>query len=309
MAGKVFLSCGQSLPAEKETALKIKEILEKEYGLKCYVAFKVQSLSDIMKITEELKNSDYYLFIDFIREINKPQGIPISIFTHQELAIAQHVRFENIIAFQQKDAPLQGFLKYMLSNPEIFDNSDDLLKKLRNIVSDKGWNADYSRNLTVEENGFVGPLQYADHTGANWERVYQVKVCNNRPEVAAVRTVCVLDNHRKEGAHSVDSPDRSYLKWAGQQGYERTLLPKDYGFIDLFAIRAGDPGLYLHSICDVHPRSPIIYDNGTYILSYKLFSEGFPMIRFSVKVNLNWEKPQPSVWKDLSDAELLEYSV
>src|SRR3989304_10492068 len=111
MAGKVFLSCGQSLPAEKETALKIKEILEKEYGLKCYVAFKVQSLSDIMKITEELKNSDYYLFIDFIREINKPQGIPISIFTHQELAIAQHVRFENIIAFQQKDAPLQGFLK------------------------------------------------------------------------------------------------------------------------------------------------------------------------------------------------------
>jgi hypothetical protein len=306
MAGKVFLSCGQSSQSEKDIALQIKKTLEQEHGLNCYIAFKVQSLSDIMIITEELKSSDYYIFVDFIRKTNKPTDIPISLFTHQELALAHHVGFGNIIAFQQEGAPLEGFIKYVLSNPEKFNSKDDLINKIKVLVKERGWTSEFSRNLIVEDNGFVGPLPYGDHTGTNWERVYQVKISNWRPDIAAIRTVCILDFIKQMDGVKFDSPDRSYLKWAGQQGYERTILPKDNGYIDLFAIRASAPGIYLHSLCDVHPRHPIIPANGKYELNYKLFSEGFPMLNFAVELTLNWQQPKPSTWDDLSTAGLVK---
>lgn len=305
MSGKVFLSCGQASPEEKEIAFQIKTILETEYDLKCYVACHVMSLSDIMIITDELKSSDYYIFIDFLRNVEKPTDIPVSIFSHQELALAHHVGFENIIAFQQKGTPREGFIKYVLSNPEPFVNKSDLIEALKKIVKEKEWRKEYSRNLTVEDNGFVGPLQYGDHTGTNWERVYQVRVLNGRPDSAAVHTVCILDYIKDSRGQRTDSGDRSYLKWAGQQGYERTILPKDYGVIDLVAIKASAPGMYLHSLCDFHPRQPIILENGEYELNYKLFSQGFPMVNFGVLLRLEWQQPTPSSWADQSSARLL----
>lgn len=54
MAGKVFISCGMHLPEERETALRVRDLLENEpFKLTPYVAITVQSLDDIMTITKE----------------------------------------------------------------------------------------------------------------------------------------------------------------------------------------------------------------------------------------------------------------
>ena len=66
MPGKVFISCGQRHRDERETADKIATLLLDEFGLQSYLAFNIQSLDDIMKITQELRSSDYYLFVDFL---------------------------------------------------------------------------------------------------------------------------------------------------------------------------------------------------------------------------------------------------
>ena len=68
MAGKVFISCGQRPGRERDTAEKVARILEDEFDLSSYLAFKIQGLEDIMTITKELRSSDYYLFIDFQRK-------------------------------------------------------------------------------------------------------------------------------------------------------------------------------------------------------------------------------------------------
>jgi len=305
MAGKVFISCGQRPPDERRIAQEIKKILSEEFSLTSYLAFKIQSLSDIMTITNELKTSDYYLFIDFFRRPSRTEDLAVSLFTHQELALAHNLGFTDIIAFQEKGCPLDGFIKYVLSNPEPFDNEADLLDKIRQSVRAKRWSKDFSRNLVLSEIGFTAPVNYTDHSGSFIERTWLARVENRRPDVAAAGSVCILDYIiRQSDGRRIDSRDRSYLKWAGQAGYDRTILPRDHGDIDMFSIHVDQPGIFLHSLADVR-REAVVDNDDVYTLFFKLFSQGFPLVEFSVEVDLKWEPSAPPNWVNNSTARLI----
>jgi hypothetical protein len=108
VTGKVFISSGMHLTKERDAVAAIAKLLKTNFNLKPYVAINVQSLGDIMHITEELRSSDYYLFIDFKRD---------SLFSHQELALAHNLGFgSDVIALAEKGTKLRGFLRYVQSN-------------------------------------------------------------------------------------------------------------------------------------------------------------------------------------------------
>lgn len=303
MPAKVFISCGQGKEREKDIANKIAKLLKERFDFDYYLAFEVQGLNDIMKITDELRSSDYYLFIDFYR---KDDEIPFSLFTHQELALAHHLGFKEIIAFQEKGTPLEGFLRYVQANPEPFENEIDLLKKVEAKVTEHKWTKDYSRNLVITGiSDPIGPIQYGDHTGTYLEYIWHGRIENHRSD-AAVNAVCILDYITFNGKE-IDCNDRNYLKWANQTEitYQRTILPKDYGIIDVFAIHAERPGIYLHSAKDSIPRQPILIDDGEYKLHYKVFSEGFPLLTFVVQIDYHYS-PAPTIWKNLTRAKLID---
>lgn len=271
MKGKVFISCGQRPPHEKRIAEKVADILKQDFQLKPYLSIKAQSTEDIMSIIKELRTSDYYLFIDFLRKKDNPEDYTCSLFSHQELALAHHFGFTNIIALREKGASGEGFMKYVLSNPQDFSDEADLYSKLRRLVEERGWTSSYSRNLVLASLIIKGPVAYCDRPNEyNNEFVYQAKVENRRPDVAAVEAVCILDKIKYPDGTIVESPDRAHLKWARQAGYSRTILPSDYGIIDLFAIRENNPGIFLHSAMDWTPRPPIVFDNGQYQFYFKL---------------------------------------
>lgn len=312
MVGKVFISCGQR-EGERAVAEKIKNLLKEKFYLDSYLAFKVQGLDDIMKITEELKASDYYLFIDFLRK--GKDDLACSLFTHQELALAHHVGFRDIIALQEDGAPLEGFLRYVLSNPEHFKNEEELLQKIEHLVTDKMWNKSFSRNLVLSEVFRLKEIiNYTDLTGTTNQFVWQGIVTNKRPDVAAVNAVCILDSVKYPDGTEQKSQDRSYLKWARQSNYLTTILPEDFAVLDLFALHADTDGLFLHSILDFRPRSPISTGEGKHIFRYKLFSEGFPLLSFSIEIDyhkttlfsVDPNLPQAMVWSNATNAQLLE---
>jgi len=303
MAGKVFISCGQR-NHERDLANRIAKLLREEFHLTPYLAFKTQSLSDIMTITEELRSSDYYLFVDFLRSSDDSRDLACSLFTHQELALAHHLGFrDDMIALQQAGAPLEGFLRYVLSNPEPFDGDADLIERIRDLVRERGWSPTYSRNLVLAAVRMLEPLVYQDHTGSNTMRVWNAKIENRRPDVAAVRAACILDEIESGIGIPYPSPDRSYLKWSGQATYENTILPKDYGEVTLCCTHQNEQGLFLVSARDVVPRSPIVTQNGRYLLRYKVFSEGFPLLKFAVRFHLQCPRPTLPAW-DTSIAEI-----
>jgi hypothetical protein len=302
MVGRVFISCGQR-STERNVAEKVAKLLKEKFQLDYYLAFKVQSLYDIMKITDELKASDYYLFIDFCR--TGADDLPCSLFTHQELALAHHVGFRDMIALQQIGAPLEGFLKYVLSNPEHFKDDTDLLQKVEKLVDEHGWNNSFSRNLVLEEITALPPLTYRDNSGQHMELIWHAHIKNKRPDVAAVNSVCILNYIEHPDGSKYPCMDRSYLKWAHQSGYQRTILPEDHGEIDIFALHADERGIFLHSASDEFPRLPILQNDGKYRLYYKLFSEGFPLFRFCVEVDYNYTSPTTGNWENYTSAKIV----
>ena len=299
MAGKVFISSGQKTHEERSIIKEISKLLKNEFKLDTYVAFTVQGLNDVMKIMEELKKADYFLFIDFYRD--KEKKIPISIFTHQELALACHVGFKEILAFQHKSAPSVGILPYIQANPVKFSDMRELKNKIEEMVKERKWSKTYSRNLQLNNiEGPYGPMPYTDHTGQSIEYIWHARIDNNRLDASVVNAVCVLDTIILPDKTRINSPDRSPLKWARQHNqYQGTILPLDFGCIDICAIKADQQGLFMHSSLDQTPRAPICPDNGKYTLNYKIFAQGFPMHRFTLDVNLNYILPKhKSIWKN-----------
>jgi hypothetical protein len=254
-----------------------------------------------MSITDELRTSDYFLFIDFERT---------SLFAHQEFALAHHLRFAgNIIALRHKNAPpeMEGFLRYVLSNPEEFGTRDELLTKVRELVEAKGWNPNYSRNLVVNP-AFTRstPVRYVDQTGASVHESWRAEIENHRSDAAAVGAICILDTIRFPTGECRSSTDRGYLKWVGHKECERTILPNSSEKVDIFAVRIDKPGIFLLSSLDA-PRVPMVTDDGDYELNYLLFARDFPVRPFTVKVRLRqWQFTPPIVSENKTEAELLE---
>jgi hypothetical protein len=160
----VFLSCGQRT-GERELAAQIEQMIVKEFGLDCYNADSRQGFDDVMAITEHLSKADYYLFIDFKRD----DDIPISVFTHQEFALARAWGITEILAFREKRLPPRdpGIVGYCLCHPFEFERSN-LLQRVRDAIKDnidKGkWRVDYSRNLVASGLTSTGAMvPYKDH--------------------------------------------------------------------------------------------------------------------------------------------------
>src|ERR1041385_8826331 len=109
---RVFISCGQSA-AELDVAGLIKQVLT-DLGFEPYVAAQVQSVRALREnIFQQLRDTEYFLFVDFRREqLVQPDDVIYrgSLFSHQELAIASFIELQ-ILAFQEEGVKkLDGIL-------------------------------------------------------------------------------------------------------------------------------------------------------------------------------------------------------
>jgi hypothetical protein len=277
----VFLSCGQR-PGERELAREIQQMIEREFKpMKCYNADSRQGFEDVMSITEHLARSDYYLFIDFKRD----DSVPISVFTHQEFALARAWQIEEMLAFQEKGLQEKGLsshgmLGYVLAHPTQFERAT-LVEQVRKEIARKDWNANYSRNLLADRIEASPAMRYGYPNGeVHGEEIWRVFIENRRIDQAAWNTIAILDSVTSN--ETVRKPDRTFLKWAGQQAYQKTVFPQDYGEIDAFAIRVDGSGVFLHSARDLYLLEAIITEPGFYKLKYLLYAPGFPSTDFTI---------------------------
>lgn len=290
MPGKVFISCGQATQLERKVASSIRNWL-KNRGFDPYVAIEAQSIQDVNSgIIGNLTLADYYIFVDFPREklSDSPEEYRGSLFTHQELAIAYIQGFDEALFIQHSRVRLEGVGKYILGNARKFDDIDEVPVIIRQEVKKRGWKAEYSRHLIPTIHMPSSAIRYTDHTGRYNQYVYHVEVENRRRDFGALSTIASLEAINLPSKQTL-SPDSSYLKWAGQVGYERTILPNTSARFDAFAIedQHGHNCVYLHSATDVHPRQPIIQGQlGQSILNYQVFAQGFPVLKFAVALNL-----------------------
>lgn len=283
-------------------ATAIKEWFDQR-GFEPYVAIQAQSLADVNSgIIGELKRSDFYVFIDLRRERLIPTGRFInrfrrcphrgSLFTNQELAVAFLLQFDNAIFLQQEGIEREGLLRYMGSNAERFATLRDVPVLVEELVAARQWDPSYTRHLSLGAAHWAGPLIYGDHTGRHLVRVFEVDVHNRRHELGALNAIARLKQIVSPDGSVSGDIDRSPLKTTGQPGYTQVIWPRSHAAWDLFAVRMDTPStICLNSALDVAPRSPVISLPGEYVLTYEIFAENFPVLRFDVRLSVS-DNPQ-----------------
>lgn len=288
MSAKVFISCGQVCPEEKQVAQSLAMWLTSQ-GYHPYVAIQIQSFLDLNSgIIGELKTSDYYIFVNFRRDKISEEFFRGSLFTNQELAIAYALDFEHMLLLTQKGIKPEGMFKYMVSNIPEFTDSSEVIGLLQNALAVANWQPDYTRHLGIAFHQFtLNPILYRDHTGERNIRALQVSIRNSRRDLGAIGTILRLFNITDPNGNVIGSPDRSQLKASGHPGYSQTIWPNSEGTFGLLAIDlCHQTNVYLLSELDVQPREPIITRTGRWLLDYEVFSQGFPRLAFRVDLDL-----------------------
>lgn len=284
MPAQVFISCGQATERERLAAAKVKSALQ-DLGFDVYVAIEAQSIEDVNSgIIRQLERSDYYLFIDFAREILvAPDAARGSLFTNQELAIAYVFGFEHVLFFQETGVQLEGLLRYLGANPARFESTVELAAQVRSVV-EKRWSASYSRHLVATRPSWSEGLI---RTPTLLGRFLYVDIENRRPHTAAFDTMARLEFISSVGAGRRLCGNRSPLKITGQPGFSQVIWPSSHGAFDVLMVDGKHPDrVFLHNALDVLPQ-PIIVGTGQYVLDYAVLARGFPVLRFSIELNLS----------------------
>jgi hypothetical protein len=292
MPAKVFISCGQATPEEKLVANTLADWFA-SVGYEPYVAITVQTIMDLNSgIIGALKTSDYYVLINFRREeiSSKPRLYRGSLYTHQELAAAYVLGFQNMIFGSQRDVKQEGMLKFIVSNAPVFDTADEVPAVVRSAVSQADWSPEFSRQLSVATLRWGPSVSYMDHTTPHNApracKVLHADIRNNRADIAARHAICRLRDILSASA-LLPSSDQSVLKASGFLGYEHTIWPSSVGSFDLLAVSFESPkAIYLHSAMDRYPRNPVINVLGSYKLTYDVLAEDFPPLSFDVDLHV-----------------------
>jgi len=282
---KIFLSCGQASSEEKAFATNLKKRLEgKRYNFQVFVAISESTIKELdRELLDHLKTSDYFLCINFRREIisdvHKEQcGYRGSLYTNQEIAMASAVGFgsENMLIFSQKGIMPDGLLKTLVRNDCEFSDNEELSKLIFEKIAK--WSYQYSRCLLVSDVYFNGGPW--DWRGKK-EWIAVMKVENRRSQWIATNCVAHLKS-LKNGSGEEKNLEETYpLKACGIEQYSHTVWPHSTVKFDMLSIQVGKTDLFLHTQYDREYQA-IVQGPGIYFLSYEVYAEYFPVIEVNV---------------------------
>lgn len=328
MSAKVFLSCGQNKddPVENNTVKSLAERLRQEFGFNVFVATKENFFAGNPNIFDVLKNSDYYLFINFERPVKKT-GCYCSIYTHQELAMAFAYGFDrsNMLIFHKHGMQKSGILAYIIANGE-FNGYSDVVETVIKAVRDCNWSPNYSRHLSIESvtpnqpckfNPFKNDEGVCPYDQLRNTQIVTVEISNRR--IIDVAINCQV--HLKDKGEPYLYYDRAPLKAAGVKSYSHTIWPGETVSFDLLCYDVDQKTIFMHTESDVVDPAgcypPLINQPGHYILTYEVCALNFPISTFAVKLQLgddvdggiqislcqNGQPEQPSVDSLAADAD------
>jgi len=123
---RVFISCGQRKPREIAIGKAVEEYFRKR-DFETYFAEIVHSPEALTEnIFRFMRESEYFVFIDFKREQINSNDYRGSLFVNQEAAIAIFLRL-NGLGFYEKGVKREGILDYHIYNSFPFEDGTEII--------------------------------------------------------------------------------------------------------------------------------------------------------------------------------------
>jgi len=287
---KIFVSCGQRAGSDEiGIAEKIRSKLQ-GLGFEVYLAFEQQSLSDLRaNIFRELEDSEYFLFIDFVRDQikvgSKKKLYRGSLFCNQELALAAYLE-KPVIAFQERGVKkLDGLMSFLQANCQEFADRNLLPSAVAEKVRQM-WNPNWRAQLALElENN---PTDVTRKEGES--RWFHVRVRNLHERKLALNCYVYL-KYAKNLMTGEEIPIATVeFKWTGTLLPAVMIGPKSFRCFDAICVLHQNPvePLFTANVhSDYVKYFPDIKGPGKFDLSYEVISENFPAISKTFTLNLS----------------------
>src|SRR5215469_2191321 len=182
---RVFISCGQNTRTDEERIAREIGLRLQELGYYPYIAIQEQTLRGLKdNIFEKLRESEYFVFIDFKREELDRKSPPEhrgSLFSHQELSIAAYLDKPSLILQESGIRVRDGILFCLQANIESpFTDRSYLPHIIADKVQRRGWSPNWRNDLIL----------------AGGEVFHNVQVANQNNILGRFFTITVRNRHR-----------------------------------------------------------------------------------------------------------------
>jgi len=287
MGARVFISGSQKTADEENIAISVANILQ-ERGYEPYVAKRKQSLRDVKEnVFEMLRSSEYFVFIDFEE---------LSLFSHQELAIASFLELP-IIALRHKDIIQRGGLAYaMLLNPDQFEQLEDLLPTFENRLMNKEregeWNPHFRNELIITIESLT-PARRQYSSSHNPKQVvdldfFHLVVQNQSNQKHARGCAGILSKCVDLATNEEIFLNKHELKWVDHRQLTTYIYKSSQRVLAVVCIPVLEPSVAcLYTVLDNNEIAVKICDKpGKYLLEYTILSENFPDITAAYQLTL-----------------------
>ena len=285
---RVFISCGQSRDTEEVViADKVASRLS-ELDFEPYVAVVEQTLTGLVEnIFNRLRASEYFIFIDFKRELidrgtNTHRG---SLFSHQELAIASFLSIDNVLIFQERGVKQDdGMIRFLQGNATPFTDRNLLPNAIADRVSQSRWDPNWRNELLLSRAS--GEFSEVLQENGVMARFFHIDVCNRHRQKNATNCYVYLDKIVSDG---VENHVRTVEnKWTGTMLPNVGMAASSLRQFDAFMIRHDAPttARFL-SLTDSPDFIVTLPQQGQYQLFYRVMSDNFPPAQASFNLNLS----------------------
>jgi len=303
LKARVFISCGQR--KDTDESLIAKEIADKleKMEFEPYVAVAEQTLKGVKEnIFNRLKESEYFLFIDFKRErLYLPNGILQrfkdthmhrgSLFSHQELGLATFLDYE-VLAFQEEGIKKDdGILGFIQANCIPFSERRHLPSIVVDKVKERKWDSNWRNELILRRK--LSDFEDAQAPNQGIGRYYHIEVFNAHKDKMARNCVAYIEKIKNLVNGNTRILELVELKWKGVTNVGVSIAPRQSRYIDAFHINLSNQSLAHLGI------NPFVVDwqgyfndyqisgSGDYEIDYVVFSENFSPARATFRLHID----------------------
>jgi hypothetical protein len=274
---RVFISCGQRTQREKNIGLEIDRFF-KDKGFETYFAEKVHSPEALTEhIFKFLRESEYFVFIDFKREKISKDDFRGSLFVNQEIGISTFLKIPGL-GFFENGIKREGILSFQIYNAFPFDDGTEIINRLREETRDwdpnsvnelfLSYNPQYdSRNVTLN-NHPQRPL-------TDWWHIEVRNRNKNKHAFTCLSYLTKITNTVSNENYEIPSIE---LIWSGLGDFIVNIMANGKRELDAFHIIQNENVIRFQSRAPTTTSQRFnlpVLKNGIYLLEYSVVSSNF----------------------------------
>lgn len=300
---RVFISCGQRTEKEIKIGKAVqdyfsksrKDYFSKSRKFETYFAERVHSSDGLTEnIFKYLRESEYFVFIDFKREkinekytytwkipfIDHKKELRGSLFANQELAIATFLKLQGI-CFCEKGIKREGIMDYQIYNAFPFKDGTEIIKILEKETEKWDINSVNELKIIYNPESTTRSIPITNDPRKPPSDWYHLEIKNRNKSKHAIScfgyATRITDlNKNKE----YDIPTNE-LMWSGIRDIRVNILGNTKRDLDAFYIIHGENKIHFHQrpLGTTNPKYCLPdLQKGKYLIEYTIISSNFEKV-------------------------------